>query len=234
MYFVDVLRRIKAIKSVNGCLLKTIIYNWKYLPLRYAKYLPIVVGKRVKIKGKGRILLSEEIVMPATKMYIGLNALKWAGEWETVISLDGNLVINGEHFFVGSGSAIEISKEASLICGDNFNVTGKTTIICRKKIEFSENCLLSWDTLIMDTDAHTIVSENGEKNVNKRIKFGENTWICAKSNVLSGSELARNTVIGCGSVVKGVCEEENVVLAGNPARVVKRGIDWNNEAPANE
>ena len=233
MYLIDLVKRIRAIKGANGSIIKSIIYNWKYLPFKQSKFLPLVIGKKTKIKGTGRIVIADDICMPANKIYIGLSALNWAGGWETLLSIDGKLFINGGHFFLGSGSSIEVSKGANLICDDRFNVTGKSTIICKNQVHFSTNTLISWDTLIMDTDSHTIISENGEKNKNRTIHFGENTWICAKSSVLSGTKLAKNTVIGCGSIVKGTFEDENVVLAGNPAKIVKKGIDWSTEAPTN-
>lgn len=234
MYLAELGKRILAIKSVKGSYYNTIKYNFKYLPREQAKYLPLVIGKKTIIKGNGRIIISKEIGMPVTKMKIGLPALNWAGDWETVLSIDGDLFINDREFFVGSGSSIEVSKNANLICGNKFNLTGKATIICRNKISFSNNALISWNTLIMDTDAHTIVSENGAKNINRPIMFGENTWIGANASVLSGTTISNNTVIGCGSVVKGFFEEENTVVAGNPAKVVKRGIEWSIETPANE
>ena len=43
-----------------------------------------------------------------------------------------------------------------LIFGDNSEITAESVIVFYKEIIFGENCLISWDNLIMDTDLHRI------------------------------------------------------------------------------
>lgn len=54
----------------------------------------------------------------------------------------------------------------------------------------------------------------------KPITIGDNVWIGGGSVVLMGVNIGKNVVIGAGSVVtKDI--SDNVVVAGNPARVIK-------------
>ena len=41
-----------------------------------------------------------------------------------------------------------------------------------------------------------------------------------------GVNIANNSVIGASAVVTKGFEESNVIIAGNPAKVIKRGINW--------
>ncbi|MOA54292.1 putative lipopolysaccharide biosynthesis O-acetyl transferase WbbJ [compost metagenome] len=44
--------------------------------------------------------------------------------------------------------------------------------------------------------------------------------------VLKGSELRAESVVGTGSVVSRAFEQGNCVIAGVPARIIRQGIRW--------
>ena len=50
-------------------------------------------------------------------------------------------------------------------------------------------------------------------------------WVGNQVIILKGTEIADNCVVGSGSVVTKKFTN-NLVIAGNPARVVKENIDW--------
>lgn len=52
------------------------------------------------------------------------------------------------------------------------------------------------------------------------IKIGNNCFIGARSIILPGTTIGDNTIVGAGSVVKGNIPS-GVIVAGNPARVIK-------------
>ena len=55
----------------------------------------------------------------------------------------------------------------------------------------------------------------------KNVVIGTNSWIGMNSVILPGVKLGEKTVVGAGSVVTKSFEEGNIVIAGNPARVIK-------------
>ncbi|MGH1462418.1 MAG: acyltransferase [Neptuniibacter sp.] len=54
------------------------------------------------------------------------------------------------------------------------------------------------------------------------VVIGDNCWIAANSVILPGVKLGNHTVVAAGSVVTNSFIEGNQVLAGVPARVVKK------------
>ena len=60
----------------------------------------------------------------------------------------------------------------------------------------------------------------------------KHTWIGANAILLAGTKISEDSIIGAGSVVKGSFPQ-NCIIAGNPAKVVKKDrtwdFDWNLE-----
>lgn len=54
------------------------------------------------------------------------------------------------------------------------------------------------------------------------VEIAANCWIGANAVILSGVKLLPGTIIGAGSVVTRGFDEGNVIVAGNPARIVRR------------
>lgn len=67
------------------------------------------------------------------------------------------------------------------------------------------------------------------------IEIGPNCWIGANAVILPGVKLLNGTIVGAGSVVTRGFGEENIVVAGNPAKIVKRRAgDSNNPGNIHE
>ena len=56
----------------------------------------------------------------------------------------------------------------------------------------------------------------------KSIKIGDNCWIGAKSVILPAVHLGEHTVVAAGSVVTKSFSDGNQLLAGVPARIIKK------------
>ena len=101
----------------------------------------------------------------------------------------------------------------------------RTLIICHRSIELGRQTQTSWSCTLMDTDQHRLVDEHGTWcNEDRPIHLGEGVWLGCHVIVAKGTNLAPYTTVGAGSVVHGKLDEPRTVLAGNPARMVKRGV----------
>ncbi len=111
-------------------------------------------------------------------------------------------------------------------CGKNIKI-GKNVFInscCRFQdqggIEIGDNVLIGHNTTIATLN-HDFNPEKRANLTPNKVKIGNNVWIGADCTILPGVEIKDGAIIGAGSVVtKSV--EENTIVAGNPARVIKK------------
>lgn len=93
--------------------------------------------------------------------------------------------------------------------------------------------MFSWGIKIFASDTHAIYSSENKKLLNwgKEIIIGNHVWICMDATILKNSRIPPNSIVGASAVVAGNFQEENSILAGNPARVVKRQVHWDPMRP---
>lgn len=114
---------------------------------------------------------------------------------------------------------------ARLIIEDDVRMSG-VTIYSREFIRIGKHTSIGGNVKIMDHDFHPIDPNERLKHPNsgmktKPIDIGENVFIGCNCIILKGSKIGNNCVVGAGAVVAGVFED-NCVIAGNPARVVRK------------
>ena len=141
------------------------------------------------------------------------------------ICKNGKIIFNGKTH-IGAGCNISIESNGVLSFGKNVRCTGKSSFIASKKICIEDNCLISWDCIFMDTDFHKIILNEIVANKPSEIKIHSNSWIGCRCTILKGAELPTNSVLGACSLLNKQFEEMNCLYAGNPARIVKKNIKW--------
>lgn len=133
----------------------------------------------------------------------------------------GCLIIDGELYIEDDSGAIEI--------GDGTEICGKThlAVIEGEKITIGEKCLFSSSIVIRTGDSHSILDMSGNRiNHSRSVQIGDHVWIGNQVTVLKGSEIGSDCIVGTGSLVTKKNNDTNVIIAGNPAKIIKRNISW--------
>lgn len=142
----------------------------------------------------------------------------------TVWQVSGTITIKGEKIDIGRGSSLCVSGDCYF--GNRFSITGKGTVICRKHISFGDGVLISWDTLILDTDYHTITDNEGNVlNEDKPIVISNDVWVGCRATVLKGTTIPSKSIIAAGSVVSGKMLEEGCIYSSD-RKILKNCINW--------
>lgn len=114
---------------------------------------------------------------------------------------------------------------AMIRIGADVGISG-ATICAAQLVEIGPQVLLGADVKIFDTDFHSLRAENRRFNNDPAdiptapIVIGRNVFIGTGAIILKGVTIGANSIIGAGSVVIRSIPE-NVIAAGNPARVIR-------------
>ena len=204
---------------------KTLRFNFHYFPFKTALKLPVVVSHRTYLRElHGKVELPEKVETAMIKIGFGdvghYDRKRSRGIWQ----ISGTVSFGGKAS-IGHGSKISVRGHLSL--GAGFNMTAESTIVCAKEICFGEDCLLSWDILVMDTDEHPLYDMANQRiNPDKPILVGDHVWIGCKCVLLKGAEVPDNTIVAAGTLLTSAFAGENQVIGGNPPSIIKREVHW--------
>jgi maltose O-acetyltransferase len=124
--------------------------------------------------------------------------------------------------FLGKTRLYTRSPAARIVIGRNVRLNA-TTVQAAELIEIGDDCILG-DANLMDTDMHPISADRrrnpAAETRSAPIVLERNVWVGGQAAVLPGVRIGENSVVGFRAVVTSDVPP-NVVVAGNPARVVR-------------
>lgn len=147
------------------------------------------------------------------------------------VLIGNNCKINsGDHFnIIGRQQKTIFWVEGLLFIGDNLRISC-SAIICNHEIEIGNNVTIGGNTVIYDTDFHSLNPKQrankvqDKKNANwGKVTICDNVFIGAHSTILKGVTIGENAVVGaCSVVAKDI--PANEIWAGNPARLISKNL----------
>lgn len=214
-------------KFFSISIIKSVYFNFKYLPFKSAVKFPFLISRKVYLKDtKGKININHPLEFGLIKIGFGDVGIFDSKRQRTIWQNLGKVNFFGKAN-IGHGSKISVGALGVLSLGNNFNVTAETAIVAHLNISFGNDCLLSWETLVMDTDFHSIRIASGEQiNNPSPIVVGDSVWIGCKCLILKGAIIPNGSIIGANTLVNKKLEDENAMYAGNPVVKLKDKITW--------
>jgi len=222
------------VKEQNTWYLK-FIYN-AYMKLRHAD-MPVIfpihqilrLVREIWLGGMDWIL-SFFINQPIFKLYCkkyGKGIRLYGGIPEILgdlhMYIGNNVSMHGKSTF----SAGRVFKAPMLIIGDNSYLGYGLDIMLADKVVIGNNVMIANDVRIIGYDAHPIdplkrvEGEAADQSGSGVIEIKDNVWVGLNSIILKGVIIGEDSVVAAGSVVTKDVEPRSVV-AGNPAKVVKK------------
>ena len=111
--------------------------------------------------------------------------------------------------------------------GDYCLICPGVRIAASQQISIGNSCMIASGAYLTDSDWHDIYDRSVPVGKSAPIILEENVWIGDSAIVCKGVTIGKNSIIGAGSVVVSSIPE-NVIAAGNPARIV-RHLDTNEQ-----
>lgn len=148
------------------------------------------------------------------------------------IQVYGNdcVIIIGENNLLKDSILWLEDRKSSIIIGNDNKFCGKVHIgvVEKTRVTIGNNCLFSSEIYITTTDSHSIIDISTGKRINPSldVNLGNHVWVGHKATILKGVSIADNTIIGACALVTKSIDEQNTIFAGNPARVVRQNVNW--------
>jgi acetyltransferase-like isoleucine patch superfamily enzyme len=211
-YFVSELRAGHLDINIPTFLLKSAYYHLLSKNI-FSDHTATILGIR-NIETRGRLSVGVE----------GVGGTGWINRHDrTFVNVQGRLVIEG---IVGVGKGCRICIHKGAVCTiRQCAITGLTNIIITHGLEVGKGSTIAWGCEILDADGHAINYE-GKQEKDNAIVIGDHVWIGSNVKIKKGVHIADDSVVASNSVVTKSFTEKNVLIAGHPAKIVKRGVEW--------
>lgn len=209
---------------------KTIFFNFRVLPFKDAIKLPFFISYNTQIGEvhRGVILINQKLSIFMIRIGIGGTKGVCANR-KGYISFGKNakIIFDGFSGF-SEGSSIRVDK-GTLMFGANFSANKNFFISCSESISIGDNVLIGWNVNIRDSDGHVVYPLDEAKytsNMSGSVEIGNNVWLAANVDILKGVEIPSDCVVGYNSCVTKKFKENNCLIAGYPAKIIKHKVAW--------
>lgn len=119
-----------------------------------------------------------------------------------------------------------ITNGKSIILGDNVNINkGAVLNAAKSKISVGNNVTISSNAQVLAAtyDPKQFILDEVRTHITREVVIGDNVWIGASAIICPGVCITgKGVIIAAGSVVTKSFDENHVVIAGNPAKIVKK------------
>lgn len=180
----------------------------------------MIKGLRCIEKGSNIIEISHENKYVDCRFLIGSN--------NRIVIHPSKHVIANLHVWCANNTSLIIGKDFSC-CGGHIRLDENS-----KNVVIGDDVMFSGEICIYTTDGHAIFDCNNLNLLNSGmdVLIGNHVWIGRRVCLLKGSIVSDNSVVGFSSLITKKFKEGNVVIAGNPARVIKKKINWARTNPS--
>ncbi len=150
---------------------------------------------------------------------------------------DCQIIVRGHGCVVHVGSDVRLrhailriaGDRGQIVIGDQTTMEGGALLVHEDDlaIEIGRDCMLSREVFVRTSDSHAIVDVVTGDRVNPpgSVRLGDHVWLAAGAQIGKGVTIGAGSIVGQRAVVSRDIPGE-VVVAGNPARVVRKGATW--------
>lgn len=160
-----------------------------------------------------RIAFSDDIEDVVTVNFQGWNNNVWIGKGVSTGKLN-----------------IVCGKDATCRIGKGTEIEAAEIYVTNGSVLIGEDCLFSYQVTLRNHDTHHIFDRNTGQRINYggSMNIGNHVWLGYGVTLLGSASIGDNSIVGTMAVTSGKFPEE-VIIAGNPARIIKEHVCWSKD-----
>lgn len=203
---------------------KTIYVNFKLLPFKQAKKLPIFIYRNTLIYKLGEMeIISPDVTTGMVRW--GRMNVKSPAKYGKIRN-EGKITFRGQ-LKIGGSNIIE--NKGHIEFGADVRIAEGVTIMIRSKLTVGERTIISSKSFIYDSNDHFTIDVETKKvkRLTKNIIIGPDNWLCTGTFVKKGTITGPFTLVAAGNTL--LCKDYSMLppyslLGGIPARVIGGGM----------
>ena len=176
----------------------------------------------IRISGNNNhVVIEDDCLLNRMSIYI-------AGDNNKVRLSQHVSVVQSSFHMENDNNVIEIGKGTSLHGREN----GFVELVLEEStsITIKDDCMISNGVSFRSSDSHSVLDEKGERtNPAGNIVINNHVWIGMRSLILKNTVIYENCVVGAGSLCNKEYKEGNCLIAGNPAKIIKKRVNWSRD-----
>ncbi len=137
------------------------------------------------------------------------------------LMIGDDCILNGRIIIKGDAQMVRIGARTSFQNVSVYSVEGCDVTI-------GEDCMFSKRIEIRTSDSHSIIDRATGLRLNRpgSVTIGDHVWIGLEAVVSKGVRVPDNSIVGAKSFVNKSFHEPYVLIAGAPAAIIRRNVDW--------
>lgn len=86
--------------------------------------------------------------------------------------------------------------------------------------------MIGWESRFRDSNGHQTFCEGRALDITSPVYIGNHVWVGAYADILKGARIQDGSIVGYRSLVIHAFEEKNALIAGSPAKLIRKNADW--------
>lgn len=193
--------RVMFLFRIIRSILWTIWFNLRYLPFKQAIKLPIILYKPHLKNNSGKYIIEGKITFGMIRLgFPNVSIFPNSGitlENRGIITFKGKCKI-------GNDSAISLGERGILIIGKDFISSCGLRLVCYHRVIIEETVSIGWNTIIQDTDFHSLKSINGDKKPKGygSIEIGHNVWVSSFCKLYKNTRIPNYCTVAANTILR--------------------------------
>lgn len=213
-------------------IVKTIYFNFRTMPLNVAIKLPVFIYGKVQLGNlSGNVVFQNcEVKRGMIKLGRCIDMFYPKGRSLIVIGEKGKLIFEGM-CLINTRFTLRVTKNASLILGNNVRIGSNVRICSQQEIRIGSNTGIAYSCEIMDSNFHYVLDKENNRvhRYTSPVYIGESNWIGNNSQIMKGTRTKDYTMVAARSFLNKdyikaySLDYEYGILVGMPAKLKSTG-----------